>query len=297
MIRKFINKKILMITVLAIFGIGTPAVAQWGMGQHYYRGMHHGPGWHHHEHGGPGYGYWGNLSDDDVKKIEEERSAFFEATEDLRQAIYQKRLELASELAKKDPDAARAAGLQKELSDLRAQFGQMRLDHLLKMKKISPYFGRGFINRRGMGYLMMGPREYGGYPNCPYGAYDRGCGMGAGMMQQDYGMGPGMMGPGMMGPGMMGPGMMGPDWGRGMGPGWSARNYPQPFHQAKGPLGENDARAVVENYLKSTRNPNLEIGKMIDVGDAFETEIVTKENSLVDKVRVDKKSGYIRSIY
>ena len=58
-----------------------------------------------------------------------------------------------------------------------------------------------------------------------------------------------------------------------------------------------DAREVVENYLKSTRNPNLEIGNITDAGDAFEAEIVTKDNSLVDKVLVDKSSSWIRSAY
>jgi hypothetical protein len=41
----------------------------------------------------------------------------------------------------------------------------------------------------------------------------------------------------------------------------------------------------------------LEIGNITDAGEVFEAEIVTKDNSLVDKVLVDKSSGWIRSAY
>jgi hypothetical protein len=59
------------------------------------------------------------------------------------------------------------------------------------------------------------------------------------------------------------------------------------------PLQEGGARAVVENYLQSTRNPNLKLGKITEQGDAFEAEIVTKEGSLVDKLLVDKSTGWM----
>ncbi len=112
-------------------------------------------------------------------------------------------------------------------------------------------------------------------------------------------MGPGGgMGPGMMGGGMMGGGMMGPRGGYGMGPGGAAGSgYQQPYRGSQSPLKEKEALTVVENYLKSTRNPNLKPGKVKDAGNAFEVEILTKDNSLVDKVLVDKSSGWIRSAY
>jgi hypothetical protein len=278
--RSYVNKIVCILGTMTILGFGGNALAQWEMGCGHHGGMHHGPARHHHEHGRPGCGYWGNLSAEDIKKIEDERSAFFEATQDIRQAIYQKRLELGSELAKKEPDAARAANLQRELSDLKAQFDLMRLDHVLKMKKINPYFCRGFMGRKGKGCGMMGPRGYGGCPNCPY---------------QGYGGGD-RRGPAMMGPGMD-PGMRGPGYELNRWQGWSGRDCPQQFDPRKGAFEEKDARAIVESYVKSTRNPNLEIGTIKDVGDAFEAEIVTKENSLVDRIRVDKKSGSMRSAY
>ncbi len=130
---------------------------------------------------------------------------------------------------------------------------------------------------------MMGGQQ-GWY--CPY------CGqwMGHGMM------GGGMMGRGMMGgcgmmggQGMMGPGMMAPGYGQ---------QYQQPqYMQTQKPLEEKDAKGILENYLANMKNPNLKLGKIKDAGNTFEAEIVTKDNSLVDKIVVDKMTGWMRSAY
>jgi hypothetical protein len=119
-----------------------------------------------------------------------------------------------------------------------------------------------------------------------------GYGMGPGMMGggwgPGYGMGPGMMGRGW-GPGYgMGPGMMGPGYGYGYGP-----QYQQP----QKPLDKSDAEAMVNNYLAATRNPNLKLGKIEDKGNAFEADIVTKDNALADKIFIDKNTGWMRSAY
>jgi Spy/CpxP family protein refolding chaperone len=154
---KIITRTILILTVFALTGLGTSALAGWGgMGYGHHKPMHH--GW--------GHGYMENLSDDEIKTLQNERNAFFEATQDLRQETYQKNLELRSELAKKDPDAKKAAKLQKEISKLEANFDQKRLDHQMKMRKISPKAGRGYMGGRPMDPGMMG---YGGYgcPNYP----------------------------------------------------------------------------------------------------------------------------------
>jgi len=52
--------------------------------------------------------------------------------------------------------------LQKEISDLQAQFDQKRLTHVLEMKKIDPNFteGRGFGMGMGMG-PGKGPGPFG----------------------------------------------------------------------------------------------------------------------------------------
>ncbi len=51
---------------------------------------------------------------------------------------------LEAEMAKPEPDAAVAAGLQKELSALKADVGQKRLAHRIEMKKIHPELGKTF---------------------------------------------------------------------------------------------------------------------------------------------------------
>jgi hypothetical protein len=160
-----------------------------------------------------------------------------------------------------------------------------------------PYQGGGY----GMGPGMMGGGGY-GYGMGPGYGY----GMGPGMMGgrgYGYGMGPGMMGPGY-GYGM-GPGMMGPGYGYGMGPGMMGpgygygppQQYPYAQQQPQKPIDQDQAKAMVENYLKSTGNPNLKLGDIKDEGQYFEADVVTKDNSLVDKILVDKNTGAMRSAY
>jgi len=265
------RNKIMVITVMAILGLGTYASADRGMGYGHHQWMHQGPGRHHRAYGDLCGDYMGNLSEDEIKKLEEEHSAFFNATKELRQEIYQKRLELRSEFAKKNPETEKAVNLQKEISDLKARFDQERLDYWLKIKKIDPDFGRGFMGRGRKGYDMMASREHGGdfCPNFPFRGFRRG-----------YGMGAGMMGPGYE-----------------MGPGWQGREYAQPSRQVKSLSTAEDAKAIVEDYIQSTRNPNLKLGKIEDAGDAFRADIVTQDNSLVDQVLVDKTSGWMRPAY
>jgi len=127
------------------------------------------------------------------------------------------------------------------------------------------------------------PQQNGWYgPNSGYqNGYGNGYGMSPGMMGY-YGMGPGMMGYYGMGPGMMGPGY----------------GYNQQYQQPQRPITERDAKGIVENYLNSTRNPNLKLGKIKDEGSAFEADIVTKSNgSLVDQMLVSKDTGWLHSVY
>ena len=277
---KTITRTILILTVLALTVMGTSALAGWG-GMGY---GHHGP--MHHDRGP---GYMGNLSDDEIKTLQKERNAFFEATQDLRQEIYQKNLELKSELAKKDPDAKKAATLQKEISKLEADFDQKRLDHQIKMRKINPKVGRGFMGGRPMDQGMMGYGSY-GCPNYPSSGQYKG-------PRRGYGMGPGMMGRGMGPEGGFerGSGMM--DRGRGQMQGSQQMGSGSQYSRGKGALSKEDAGSIVKDYLTSTRNPNLKLGKIKDAGNAFEAEIVTKDNSLVDRLLIDKSSGWMRPAY
>jgi len=137
--------------------------------------------------------------------------------------------------------------------------------------------GTAYAQAPGSGFVQSQPNGWYG----PYGGYQNGYGMGSGMMGY-YGMGPGMMGYYGMGPGMMG----------------SGYGYNRQYQQPQRPITEKDAKGIVENYLNSTRNPNLKLGKIKDEGSAFEADIVTKSNgSLVDKVLVSKDTGWMRSVY
>ena len=139
------------------------------------------------------------------------------------------------------------------------------------------YQGGGY----GMGPGMMGGRGYG-------------YGMGPGMMGGQgygYGMGPGMRGGQGYGYGM-GPGMMGPGYGYGPN-----QQYPYAQQQPQKPIDKDQAKSIVENYLKSTGNPNLKLGAVKDEGQNFEADVVTKDNSLADKILIDKNTGWMRPAY
>jgi Spy/CpxP family protein refolding chaperone len=152
---------IVIAAAVFIVGYGASAVAGWGRGAGY--GGCGGPGgrW-----AGGGYGDT-SVSPEQYKQLDEQRRAFFEGTADLRQEIYQKDLDLRRELAKAEPDTAKASRLQKELSQLEADLEQKRLDHMMAMRKINPDAGRGGYGRmgRGPGYGGNCP-GFGGGPRC-----------------------------------------------------------------------------------------------------------------------------------
>jgi hypothetical protein len=137
------------------------------------------------------------------------------------------------------------------------------------------------------------------------GSYALGQGMGSSMMGgrggygQGYGMGPGMMG-GYGGYGQ-GYGMRGGDegYGRGygMGPGAtdSYGGYGPSAPERNQPVTKQETEAILKEYIGG--NPNLKIGAIKDKGDYFEGKIVTKDNSLVANLRIDKDNGSVRPLY
>ncbi|MDY6789652.1 MAG: periplasmic heavy metal sensor [Thermodesulfobacteriota bacterium] len=145
-----LTKTLIVLTLVAIMGVGVTAFAGKGKGnagyaqsgQEYGQYGCDGSGYGKYHKGYGKRGFRGNLSEEEIAKLNEERNAFFQATEELRRNIYQKRLELNSELAKKNPDAKKAGALQKELSGLKGQLDQQRLQHRIRMNKISPDLGR-----------------------------------------------------------------------------------------------------------------------------------------------------------
>ena len=132
----------------------------WGRGRGYGHMMGSdgwGPGWHH--RGGYGYGqegYYGNLSTEEIAKLDQQRSEYFKATENIRQKLYEKELALRSELAKEDPDTSKASTLQSDMSKLQSNLDQERLNYEIKARKSAPNYNRG---QRGYGQMMgYGPR-------------------------------------------------------------------------------------------------------------------------------------------
>jgi Spy/CpxP family protein refolding chaperone len=142
-------KGIIILAVVAIFGIATLSSAGWGRGYgHMMGGYGYGPG-----------GYSGNLSNEEFEKLDKQRSEYFKATNNTRQKLYEKELALRSELAKENPDTSKASNLQGEISKLQSDLDQKRLDYEIQARKTSPNYDRG---RRGGYGPMMGYGPGGG---------------------------------------------------------------------------------------------------------------------------------------
>jgi hypothetical protein len=92
----------------------------------------------------------------------------------------------------------------------------------------------------------------------------------------------------------MGPGMIG---GYGSGGYGMGRGYGRQSQSTGKSIDAKEAEAMMKDYLKSTRNPNLKLGNIKVAGGAFEAEILTKNNDLVDRLHIDKATGNIRSAY
>ncbi len=154
--------------------------------------------------------------------------------------------------------------------------------------------------------------------------------MPSGMMQRDGGtgmMGPGMMGPGMMDQGMMRRGMMG----NGMMPGSAGQGMPCPMMNSammqRGMMGSammgpammnrgarsdgalfgtrvtpimnlsvDDVRGYLDLRLKRLGNKRLKVGNVAAEGDTITADVVTVDNSLVQRLKVDRHTGAIEYV-
>jgi len=147
---------IIIIASFAVIGLGVNAFAHGGMGWGGGWGQHS-PDWHHRgEYGQEEYN--NQLGKEEYKQFDQKREAFFKETQELRDNLFEKERELQNELAKDEPDASKASRLQKQISELQAQFDQKRIDHMIEMRKLNPNIGRGDMR----GGPMMGYGSYGG---------------------------------------------------------------------------------------------------------------------------------------
>jgi zinc resistance-associated protein len=161
--KNFLSNLLLISGLVAILSFTTTAFAGWGRGG----GGCGGQGYGYGQRGYGPQGYQDNLSDEEIAKLNEARKAFFEETSDLRDNLYQRKLELRAEMAKKNPDANRALSLQKEISDFQGQLAQKRIEHRLKMQKENPELFAGKGPRRGFGG-QGGGRGFQGRGPCWY---------------------------------------------------------------------------------------------------------------------------------
>jgi len=102
--------------------------------------------------------YRQKLSEEDRNKLMAEKKLFFEETKELRQSIREKEMELRSEIAKPEPDVKKAKQIQIEINMLQAKFNLIRVDHLIREKKINPNAGSGMMM---MDKQKMGAKETG----------------------------------------------------------------------------------------------------------------------------------------
>jgi Spy/CpxP family protein refolding chaperone len=95
---------------------------------------------------------WAGLSEEDAAKLKAARDQFRSNTKALRDTIERKQLDLRQEMRNDDPDTEKAVSLQKEVSQLRAEFDQKAFAHRLEMRKLLPedFEGQGF-GRKGFG--------------------------------------------------------------------------------------------------------------------------------------------------
>jgi hypothetical protein len=152
-------KQIMMMALLAVFGLSTAAFAGCGMG-------HGQGGWGLNNMGGhgAGHGYTGGLSADEIKRLDAEQSGFLKATEGLRQSLYEKELLLRDELNKDNPDKANASSLQADISRLQGELAQKNLDYEMSIRKTIPNYNANYNCRHGAGMHENG--GYGGIYNC-----------------------------------------------------------------------------------------------------------------------------------
>jgi Spy/CpxP family protein refolding chaperone len=84
-----------------------------------------------------------DLSDAEIEIINREKEAFYNATKELRESMYEKKRALIGELSKKNPDTEKAGALQNELNTLKGEFDQRYLQFVITMKKLAPGYGPG----------------------------------------------------------------------------------------------------------------------------------------------------------
>jgi Spy/CpxP family protein refolding chaperone len=146
-----------LLVIVGLVGFGSSAMAYrgWGGGNPDCPGFGAGSGSGMGRGGGP---YNANLTEEQRAQLDQARKAFFDETRDLHTQLRDKADALHEVLDADQVDAAAAAELQKEISDLRGQLDQKRLAHRIEMQKQFPELGNGprHWGKRGYGHGRHG---------------------------------------------------------------------------------------------------------------------------------------------
>lgn len=92
----------------------------------------------------------------------------------------------------------------------------------------------------------------------------------------------------------MGPGMMGYGW---SGPRGETGWHSMGFSVSGLTLTKEQAVQIAQTHFQALGNPNLKVGEIREVESYFESPIVTKDGSFVERLLVDKRTGWLRSVY
>ncbi len=76
---------------------------------------------------------------------------------------------------------------------------------------------------------------------------------------------------------------------------WMDQQTAPPIAKPRQPLTADQAKAMVQQHISG--NPNLKAGNVTEKDGIYEVDVVTKDGSLVDKIQVNKQTGYFRSGY
>jgi zinc resistance-associated protein len=140
-------KKLLGILTIALL-IGAVAVPVMALGPGWGRGGHMMYDWGNGPGNSPYYGRgYESLTPEQQEQLNTVHKKFYDETNQIRNELWTKRAELNEAINTASPDAEKARAIQKEISDLRAQLDQKRIDLALEEHKINPDaagYGRGY---------------------------------------------------------------------------------------------------------------------------------------------------------
>lgn len=72
------------------------------------------------------------------------------------------------------------------------------------------------------------------------------------------------------------------------------QKYKKKFPKPEDQVTIDQAQSLVDDYIILLGIPSLKSGKIVDRGNEFEAEILTSDESLFDKIMIDKQSGEIK---